>query len=1155
MKKNKIFKSVLLAGCLAACATAGVTFTACNLFKKDGGVSFVEEVEKKGPQFLEGSLADIEVGATVIFSEYIDYVYDADYTITMTDPNGNVQDITDEIYFIAENPGDYVITYTIKSGKSKGSNTFTLHVTYPELTWDFTLQNMPYNFGDTLVFRDYFNNMNISASLENYQIFMDCVEVDGKTVNLLDKESYTFQSMSDHTFKFHIESADGQTCEGREVISMKYIDEEYLQYLTEDLGISVYGDLYVEDGNYTMVAGSYCNGNNVWLKRENGPHNLPYIAYNGDYGIDSYVKVDFTGDNMPIFSFFRDDNYSKSIFDGTKGVVYTGGFTNNSGEPIHEAMCSRGTLYGPYMMHEYDRGADDTTTIGSTDGDAEAPHLGSLRSLKDGTHYRMIAGFSGIRSGRANLLGTETPVDTLFLTFDCVIIDLDTQEVFSNFTISSYGIQALGFDKIPLDTENNSFFNGNIVLYGKHGAQTKLDKIYPVITGKTFDQICEEELTFSSFKDDAQTFFLNSNVTLNVSDYVDTTKEGYIFYYVDQDGKVYEVEGETFTLEKAGSYTLYYSDGENLCTTLNLYLGEFSAPLVEWIETNNISFYGLGELTEDYEVTLNAGTLKTGGTCTGPNPGNLVDQAYMALNGEYGLDDYVAFDFTGKNMPEVAFFAQNYNNSMYYQDGGKQGIVFTNGITKLDGSINEGGLNDGKAVNIDSLYMVENINDSWFKQNSVNDSKLARANLVDGKHYRVILGFTGGSEHGPGGITLNWYLYDLDTKEVLEEAALWTYNFFNGGTHGKINNMTFDDLVGAIVLYGKFGTELKLDKVWGVYEDTTMADVVKNFNKNEKFTVTFKDLDGNTLKTLENVPFGTTVSYEGTLPTPPASDNSNFVYGFEWDKAFMPIEGNTVYTLKLIQLSKDGKFHNVTFNGDAAVFAAGSIGGGANYMQGQQVDNDAADGVDSFVNQSYLSYDGNYGMNDYIAFDFTGKNMPEIAFFAKNYNDTMYYEEGKQGVVVYTGITTYDGQDAPINLDKPNGTFINYGFPYMIQNAANGAFTRGAFADSQLGRANLVDGTHYRVIMGFTEYAEAGGIELKWCLYNLDTNTVVEESSMATWNFFTGSEAAVNNMTVEDLVGSIVLYGKFGTELTIDKLYGVYENTTIANICAALEMN
>ena len=181
--------------------------------------------------------------------------------------------------------------------------------------------------------------------------------------------------------------------------------------------------------------------------------------------------------------------------------------------------------------------------------------------------------------------------------------------------------------------------------------------------------------------------------------------------------------------------------------------------------------------------------------------------------------------------------------------------------------------------------------------------------------------------------------------------------------------------------------------------------------------------------------------------------------------------------------------------------------------------------------------------------------MPEIAFFAKNYNDTMYYEEGKQGVVVYTGITTYDGQDAPINLDKPNGTFINYGFPYMIQNAANGAFTRGAFADSQLGRANLVDGTHYRVIMGFTEYAEAGGIELKWCLYNLDTNTVVEESSMATWNFFTGSNAQVNNMTVEDLVGSIVLYGKFGTELTIDKLYGVYENTTIANICAALEMN
>ena len=44
---------------------------------------------------------------------------------------------------------------------------------------------------------------------------------------------------------------------------------------------------------------------------------------------------------------------------------------------------------------------------------------------------------------------------------------------------------------------------------------------------------------------------------------------------------------------------------------------------------------------------------------------------------------------------------------------------------------------------------------------------------------------------------------------------------------------------------------------------------------------------------------------------------------------------------------------------------------------------------------------------------------------------------------------------------------------------------------------------------------------------------------MTTWNFFTGSNAQVGNKTVNDLVGSIVLYGKFGTTCTIDKLHGV----------------
>ena len=74
-------------------------------------------------------------------------------------------------------------------------------------------------------------------------------------------------------------------------------------------------------------------------------------------------------------------------------------------------------------------------------------------------------------------------------------------------------------------------------------------------------------------------------------------------------------------------------------------------------------------------------------------------------------------------------------------------------------------------------------------------------------------------------------------------------------------------------------------------------------------------------------------------------------------------------------------------------------------------------------------------------------------------------------------------------------------------------------------------------------------ITLKWCLINLDDNSIVEQKEMTTWGFFDGSNDKVGNMTIDNLSGSIVLYGKFGTTCTIDKLHGV-ENGSFEDIVA-----
>ena len=241
-----------------------------------------------------------------------------------------------------------------------------------------------------------------------------------------------------------------------------------------------------------------------------------------------------------------------------------------------------------------------------------------------------------------------------------------------------------------------------------------------------------------------------------------------------------------------------------------------------------MNLHGVSTVTEDKKVVMGAGTMLEGASVLGPNPGNLINQSYVAFDGEYSFNDFLVFDFTGKNMPEVAFFAQNYNNSMYYQDGGKHGIVFTNGITNYKGEIATNVLGGGKLVNIDSPRMVENPNDSWYKMGGNVESKLARANLEDGVKYRVIMWYETGSNHGVNGIKIKWRLYNVETGELLEEKEIHTYGFYNGGTHadGKVSGMTHADLKGAIVLYGKFGVELTIDKLWGVYEDTTIDGVL-----------------------------------------------------------------------------------------------------------------------------------------------------------------------------------------------------------------------------------------------------------------------------------------------------------------------------------------
>ena len=559
-----------------------------------------------------------------------------------------------------------------------------------------------------------------------------------------------------------------------------------------------------------------------------------------------------------------------------------------------------------------------------------------------------------------------------------------------------------------------------------------------------------------------------------------------------------------------------------------------------------------GIRVENGAIVLSEGTIGGGANYTmgqnnddGDDVPSFVNQSYFAIDGNYGLGDFIAFDFTGKNMPEVAFFAKNYDGSMYADGTSKQGIVVYTGITAYNGedaSITQDKPN-GTFINYGFPFMIQDAANGGFVSGAFADSQLGRANLVDGKHYRVVMGFVqGGHEGHAAGITLKWYLYDLDENVVVEESSMASWGFFTGSNEA-VNNMTLEDLVGSVVLYGKFGTTCTIDKLHGVYDDIDY-DTVKN-GIGKTYSVTFKDINGEELDKVDFA-FGEIPAFDGELPECTIPDDEYCTYSYGWNSEFALVTGDVEYSLVLISKVKDGvPAHNISSNGENLVLNAGSIGGDASYAKGEQ--------ERGYVDQAYFAIDGEYGLDTYVAFDFTGKNLPEVAFFANNYDSSMYARgTEKEGIVVITGITTYNG-----GLDtgiRGNGTDMYFGHPYMVQDASANSFIHSRPESPAIARANLVDGTHYRIIMGFVAGSGHGanGITLKWQLYNLDTDTVVEEAFADSYNFFTGSNGDVGNKTLSDLVGSIVLYGKFGTPCTIDKLHGVYENATIEDISNGL---
>ena len=186
---------------------------------------------------------------------------------------------------------------------------------------------------------------------------------------------------------------------------------------------------------------------------------------------------------------------------------------------------------------------------------------------------------------------------------------------------------------------------------------------------------------------------------------------------------------------------------------------------------------------------------------------------------------------------------------------------------------------------------------------------------------------------------------------------------------------------------------------------------------------------------------------------------------------------------------------------------------------------------------SYVAYNGGYGAGDYVVVDFTGKNVPQFCFFAKEVTSSLL--DGKAGIYVHSGIAKQNGD----YNDKTDAGRVTFFGPNKIEYAHVNNFGRfptvhgSADNPSPLSIRGLEDGVHYRYVIGIKS-AQSGRFVIEQLLINLDTNTEAAHYETA----ITGSW-----ITADFISGNIVMYGRYNVAITLDKIYAVYENVSDIN--------
>ncbi len=1058
--------------------------------------------QKKGPQFLEGAITETELGVDILISELVELDDSVDYEFTITDPSNKEKDYSSRKIWIPEDVGTYTLTYSILEGKNKGVATHNVKVVGRAIEWSFD-NTSPYIYqkGTTIEFADLFEDMNILVQSDYpYTLSMMSVLIDGVRTDLTGKTSYTLDSLSEHLFRFRVDTQDGQYSVATVVVSVRYIEDEVAQWF-ETNNMTAHNYLTILNDKSVLLAESIFTGKPANVRKTN----LANITYNGEYGVGDYVMFDFTGSHLPQLCFFA-DTPTANLVDGKNGVYLANGFGKNEAT----SEIKRMTYYGPWKIKGASFGGSDRLKV-----ETSSP-IGSA-NLDENARYRYIAGISevGVKDHVVNKGKTnEVTYTGNVATLRVLLLNLDTGEAVYDKEVA---LTAMAMYDLP-----EEYFTGNIVAYGEIGTKTQWTKIYPVQRNVTDIYSLFEQATV--VKNYSNT--VPENAQLSVSDYfeVDQTQE-YSVYYTDASGTKTNITGESFSFTETGEYRLFYEihDDETVLSSVKITVTDMSASTWEFLQTNDIRFYK-SSMAGDGSVTTEAGTY-----AGKENAVSMTEVPYVSFDGEYGVGDYVTVDFTGRNMPQLSFFVDETTPNLV---DGKNGVYLASGLNISTM------LGQDKRMTVYGPWKIKHavLGDIDRLKTDV-DSPLGVLLLDENTQYRYIAGV---SRVEAGEVDLHVLLINLDTQMFVYDTV-YTLDMTSYG-------LTEEYFTGNIVAYGMFNKPLVWDEIYPITKNATN---IYELASSETFKETAPTMvqAGASLNVSDYIDVPTGTDYElyytnsAGVKTVVDSETFSFTqagaytlyYRLLDEKSYftslnVSVLSETVYTFLNANV-KDSYKAKYIENGDSVgvEFAEGSYAG-------NNTENTGATDV------PYLEFNGSYGRDTYLAIDFTGNNMPNISFFYEAQSDADKKNMvGGKGIFLTQGILekngtmngTIAGRYMLHGLTNFSGTV--WGTKLTIVNTDNQGAKALTYAEmSKEENANK----EYRLVVGFHADAVSGAVKYSVILmqkndaganyeYSILTKIVAQQRSLAGADSF-------------DFNGSIMLYGRPYQTTKLDKLHAVY---------------